>query len=111
MKVHNHFGHGFLEKVYCDALEIEFDNRGIKYSREHQFDLNYEGRKLPSKYFADFTVYDKIILEAKALNEISSNLYSQTINYLKVSDYKLGLIVNFGSPKLEFKRVLKPKRI
>ncbi len=110
MKVHRELGHGFLEKVYCDALEIELELRNIKYSREHQFKLIYEGITLPTRYLADFTVYNKIILEAKALSEISLKHYGQTINYLKASNYELGLIVNFGSPKLQFKRLLKPQK-
>jgi GxxExxY protein len=106
MEVHRILGGGFLEIVYKDALEYEFRKKGIYYEREKQFDIRYKDIILSHKYYADFTVYNKIIIEVKAVNEIPDEFIKQTINYLAVSNYKLGLIVNFGRDKLFYKRVV-----
>lgn len=106
MEVHRFLGGGFLEIVYKDALEYEFQKRGIYYLREKQFDIKYKEIVLPHKYYADFTIFDKIILEVKAVDGIPDEFIKQTINYLAVSNYKLGLIINFGRDKLLYKRVV-----
>ena len=106
MEVHSKLGHGFLEVVYKDALEIEFTLRGIPYCREQEFDIDYKDHILRRKYYADFTVFGNIILEAKALDGLPDELYSRCINYLKVSNYRLCLLVNFGTPSLQYKRVV-----
>lgn len=106
MEVHRILGGGFLEIVYKDALEYEFRKRGFYYNREKQFDIKYKEIVLPHKYFADFTLFGKIILEIKAIDGIPDEFIKQTINYLAVSNYKLGLIVNFGRDKLLYKRVV-----
>jgi GxxExxY protein len=106
MKVHRILGHGFIEKVYKDALEVEFIKSGIPYQREHGFEIQYEGQVLNSKFYADFTVYNKIILEVKALDSLPPVLYARTINYLKCSDFLLGLLVNFGAPSFQSKRLI-----
>jgi|SRR6185437_4268532 len=99
--------HGFLEIVYKDAIEIEFLDNQMKYEREKEFAFNYKGRTLNRKFNADFFVMDKIILEVKATREGISNEYiTQTLNYLKASDCKLALIVNFGKSSLEYKRLV-----
>ena len=72
MDVHNHLGPGFLEIVYKDALEYEFQNAGIKYEREKRYKVNYKGIILPHDFYADFVVFDKIILEIKAVSAISN---------------------------------------
>lgn len=107
MKVQNHLGHGFSEVVYKDALEIELDQKQVPYIREQAFDVFYMGRKLRHRFFADFLIHEKIILEVKSTAEgISREYISQTLNYLKVSKCKVGLIVNFGKCSLEYKRLL-----
>jgi GxxExxY protein len=106
MEVHRFLGGGFLEIVYKDALEYEFRKRGFYYEREKQFDIKYKEIVLPHKYYADFTIFNKIILEVKAVDGIPDEYIKQTINYLAVSNYKLGLIVNFGRDKLLYKRVV-----
>lgn len=106
MKVHKTLGHGFLEVVYKDALELEFTLAGIPYTREERFEIIYEGHKLKHQYHADFTVMDKIILEAKALEGLPPELMSRSINYLKVSNFKLCLLVNFGRPQLQWQRIV-----
>ncbi len=107
MEVYNQLGHGFLEIVYKDAVEIEFLDNQMKYEREKEFAINYKGRTLNRKFNADFFVMDKIILEVKATREGISNEYiTQTLNYLKASDCKIALIVNFGKSSLEYKRLV-----
>jgi GxxExxY protein len=106
MEVHRTLGMGFKEVVYKDALEIEFQNHQISYIREKQFTIEYKGKILPRKYVADFIIYDKIILEAKATSLIVEEFHAQTINYLKASSLKLGIVVNFGERSLKYKRLI-----
>lgn len=107
MEVHNNLGVGFLEIVYKDALEYEFKKAGIEYEREKQYDVHYKGIILPHNFYADFVVFDKIILEVKATSGIEKKFISQAINYLTVSQNKLAIIVNFGTTKLAYKRIVK----
>ncbi len=106
MDVHNELGKGFSEAVYSDALEIELKTNGVPFKKEVKFDIIYKGKKLKHHYFADFIVDDKIILELKAVEKISSSHVKQTLNYLAASKLKLGIIVNFGEDQLTYKRVL-----
>jgi GxxExxY protein len=103
--VHNNLGAGFLEIVYKDALEFEFRKANIPYEREKMYEVNYKGIILPHKFYADFVVFDKIILEVKGVAGIPDEFIAQALNYLKVSGNKLALIVNFGELKLSYKRV------
>ncbi|NMH88531.1 GxxExxY protein [Flavivirga algicola] len=106
MEVHNQLGKGFNEVVYADALEIEFIDNGIDYSREKKFDINYKGNILPHKYKADFIIFDKIVLEIKAIGCLSPANVKQTLNYLAVSKLKLGILINFGEDSLKYKRIV-----
>ncbi len=106
MEVHNNLGAGFSEIVYKDALEWEFKNAGIPFVREKEYVVNYKGIILPHKFFADFVVFDKIILEVKGVSRINNEYITQCLNYLVVSKNKLALIVNFGEPKLNYKRIV-----
>ena len=106
MEVHNNLGPGFLEIVYKDALELEFKKAGIPFEREKQYKVNYKGIILPHKFYADFVVFDKIILEIKGVSGIVDEFVAQALNYLKVSDNKLALIVNFGELSLNTRRVV-----
>ena len=106
MEVHNNLGPGFLEIVYKDALGFEFRKTNMPYEREKKYVVNYKGKVLPHKFFADFVVFDKIILETKGIFGIPEEHIAQTINYLKVSGNKLGLIVNFGELSLNYKRIV-----
>ena len=105
-EVYNNLGPGFLEIVYKDALEHEFRKVGIPFQREKQYLVNYKGYTLKHKFYADFVVYDKIILEVKAVSGISEEFIAQALNYLKVSQNRLALIVNFGEMKLNSRRVV-----
>ena len=104
--VHNNLGSGFLEIVYKDALEYEFKKAGIPFQREKEFVVHYKDIILPHKFYADFVIYDKIILEIKAVSGIADEFVAQSINYLKVSENRLALLVNFGELKLNYKRLV-----
>lgn len=106
MEVHRELGMGFREIIYKDALNIEFLNHSIPFQRERQFAVEYKGIILPHKFFADFVLYDSIILEIKSASGIIDVLVAQTINYLKASGIKLGIIVNFGERSLTYKRIV-----
>jgi len=106
MEVHRELGKGHDEVIYKDALEIEFQRRGIPFKREQEYKLAYKGVVLPHKYFADFVVMDKTILEAKAIEVLTDSHVKQTLNYLAASKLKLGLLVNFGEDSLNYKRVV-----
>ncbi len=110
-EVHNNLGPGFLEIVYKDALEYEFQKAGIPFAREVEYKVNYKDIILPHKFYADFVVYNKIILEVKAVSGISDEFIARTINYLKVSQNKLSLLVNFGELKLNYKRIVLEKKL
>lgn len=107
MEVYNQLGYGFLEVVYKDAMEIEFLNNQIRYEREKELAINYKQHILTRKFYADFYVMDKIIVEVKSSKEVlSKDNATQTLNYLKASGCKLGLMVNFGKSSLEYKRLI-----
>ncbi|HYV54974.1 MAG TPA: GxxExxY protein [Chitinophagaceae bacterium] len=106
MEVHRELGVGFKEAVYKDALELEFKAAEIPFTREKSYTLRYKGKILPRKYFADFVVFNSIILEVKATPVIINPFVYQTINYLKASGIKLGIIANFGNKSLGYKRVV-----
>ena len=104
--VHRELGVGFLERVYQDALEYEFRERGIPYEREKLIQVMYKGKPLGEHYRADFMCYDKIIVELKALSELDGAHRAQVINYLKATKMKLGLLVNFGETSAKVERLL-----
>ncbi|MBK7958331.1 MAG: GxxExxY protein [Bacteroidetes bacterium] len=106
LEVHNHLGAGFSEIVYKDALEYEFNRSNIFYEREKKYEVNYKGMILPHYFFADFVVFGNIILEVKGVGGISEEFIAQAINYLKVSNNQLALIVNFGEKRLNYKRII-----
>lgn len=106
MDVHRELGHGFLEQVYHEALEIECLRRGIPYKRENSLPIIYRGKVLLTSYRADFLCYGSIIVELKAIEELSGTEESQVINYLKAASLHKGLIINFGNQQLKYKRMV-----
>ena len=107
MTMYNTLGYGFLEVVYKDAMEIEFQERFLHYKQEHQLQIHYEGNILKHTFFADFTVKNEIIVEVNANKYgIIPEAVAKTLNYLKASGIKLALIINFGKTSLEYKRLL-----
>lgn len=106
MKVHSTLGKGFSEVVYKDAMEIEFKKANIPYEREKRFIIFYDQTILRHKFKADFFVFDSMVLEVKATSQFHPNNFKQTLNYLKASDVRLGILINFGEDRLAFKRVI-----
>ncbi len=106
MKVHSELGPGFLEGVYQEALEILFKENNIPFGREKELFVHFLGKKLNKTYFADFICYDKIILELKAVSELSKVHEAQVFNYLKATGLKLGILINFGEESLNYKRII-----
>ena len=106
MNIHSTLGNGFLEAVYSEVLEKEFIKNNIPYKREVKLDLFFNGEKLDKKYKADFICFDNIILEIKAVSFIHENFTKQILNYLKATDKKLGLLINFGEKSLKYKRII-----
>jgi len=107
MEVYNTLGYGFLEVVYKDAMEIEFLERDMDYRREDEHSIEYKGILLKHKFFADFTLFNEIIVEVKANKDgITDDAIAQTLNYLKASGIKLALIINFGKGSLDYKRLV-----
>jgi len=104
--IHTILGKGFLEIVYKDAMEYELKKRAVLYEREKEYVVLYKDIILPHRFYADFIVFDNVILEIKAKEGIAEVHYSQTLNYLKVSGCKVGLILNFGEPSLKIKRIV-----
>ena len=105
-EVHNILGHGFKEAVYKDALELELIRLEIPFVREKPFTIIYKGEKLRHYFIADFVVYNTIVLEIKIGSYIGDPYIKQTLNYLKASGLRLGIVINFGMPSLESQRVI-----
>lgn len=106
MEVHRELGCGFLEGVYQEALEIVFKESDISYEKEKELFINFKGERLSKSYQADFICYDKIILELKAVAELTEIHEAQVFNYLKATGLRLGLLVNFGERRLKYKRII-----
>ena len=106
MEIHRQLGHGFLEAVYQDAAVIEFPLRKIPFEREVSLPVRYKDTLLPSHYRADFICFSEIIVEFKALSRLSNVEEAQLLNYLKATDLKRGLLLNFGISSLQYKRLV-----
>ena len=105
LEVHNELKNGFLEPVYQEALECEFNIQGIPYEREKKLNIMYKGTKLNKEYFADFYCYDNIIVELKAVSKLGNEHKAQVINYLKAVNKEIGLLINFGKSSLQWERI------
>ena len=107
IEVHRQLGPGFLEAVYQEALERELSERSIGYSSQEVLRINYKGKPLESFYVADLLCFGQIIVELKALTQLSRSEEAQVLNYLKATRLKVGLLINFGSHgRLEWKRFI-----
>ncbi|WP_053405531.1 GxxExxY protein [Persicobacter sp. CCB-QB2] len=109
MKVHQYFGNGFLEAVYQEALMLEFEKQRIPFRREVSLPLYYHDVQMTKYYVADFILYDRILLELKAVKAIDQSHEAQIINYLKITKAPLGVLLNFGARSLQHKRYLMGK--
>ena len=105
MAVHNTIGRGFTEKVYQEALAIEFLERNIPFQREIELHASYKGFTLSATFVPDFICYEKIIVELKAVKELDDMHRAQAFNYAKIADLKLALLINFGEPRLACERL------
>jgi len=103
-ETHKILGPGFLESVYQEAFEIELNSRKIPFISQPQLELTYKDHKLAKKFKPDLLVYDKIIVEIKAINTLSEIEEAQLLNYLKATNIHLGILINFGTKKMEWKR-------
>lgn len=106
MTVHRELGSGFLEAVYQEALEYEFQTQAIPYKREIELPVFYRGIRLKAWYKADFICFGSIIVELKALSNIAGQEEAQVINYLKASGKNKALLINFGAKQLQYKRLV-----
>ncbi len=106
MAVHGTLGYGFLEAVYQAALAIELSARNIPFRREAPLTITYRGESLGLSYRVDFLCFETIIVELKAQTRLSVVEHAQVINYLKVSSLHRALLINFGAPRLEYKRLV-----
>ena len=107
IEVHKNLGKGFSEIVYKDAFEYELKKNKISFEREKEYLVHYKDIILNHKYYADFVVLDKIILEIKSTDSLHEKHISQCLNYLHVSGHRLAILVNFNKTSLEYKRIIK----
>ena len=107
-EVYNEKGCGFLEAVYQECLEIELALQGIPFSAQREFELSYKGKRLEQTYEPDIICFDKVIVELKAVSELTDKHHAQVHNYLKATGMKLGLLVNFAHhPGLDYERIVR----
>lgn len=106
MDVHNELGCGFLEAVYQEALNLVFNEKKIPFVKEKVLEIVFRGKVLDKKYVADFICFNEVIVELKATEGLATHDIAQVLNYLKATGKKIGLLINFGTTKLQYKRVV-----
>jgi GxxExxY protein len=111
MEVHRVLGRGFLEAVYQEAMCLELSERSIPYLPQMELEVHYKHHQLKKYYIADFVAFEKIIVEIKAINQLSSLEESQLLNYMKATGFEVGVLINFGADSLEWKRMVHTKKM
>jgi GxxExxY protein len=106
MEVHRELGHGFLEAVYQEALAVEFAARNIAFRREAPLQVKYKNQPLACAYKADFICFEEILVELKAIEQLGNPEKAQVINYLNATKFTRALLFNFGSPSMEYQRLV-----
>lgn len=106
MEVHNELGCGFLEAVYQEALAILLDEKLIPFEKEKVLEISFRDNILQKKYITDFLCFDEIIVELKATDSIHTEHIAQALNYLKATRKKIALLINFGTTRLQYKRII-----
>jgi GxxExxY protein len=107
-EVYNDKGCGFLEAVYQECLELELGFRALPFQPQAELELTYKGRRLKHRYVPDFLCFGKVILEIKAVSDLTDEHRAQVHNYLKATGCRLALLVNFGRPgKLQYERIVR----
>lgn len=107
MEVYNQLGHGFLEAVYQEALQIELELRDIPFQPQPEVAIHYKGRELKKHYLPDLMVFGQVVVELKALDALSGVEEAQLLNYLRGTGFQVGVLLNFGSPNgLDWKRMV-----
>ena len=104
--VHNELGGGFLEEVYQESLGIELTDRGISFISQPKLQLFYKGRPLKKYYEADLIVLGEILVELKAVKNLTPEHEAQLINYLKATKKRVGYLVNFAAPRVQWQRII-----
>jgi GxxExxY protein len=105
MEIHTELGYGFLEKVYENALMVQFRNNGIKATQQEPIKVYFKG-EIVGDYIADILLDGKIILELKSIDKLTNIHKAKAINYLKATGLKVALLINFGKSKLEYERII-----
>src|SRR3954467_2493782 len=111
MEVHTLLGCGSLEAVYQEALAMEFKTRNMPFKREVCLPISYKGSLLSTSYCADFICFESVVVELKALAQMSGTEESQVINYLKATGYEVGILLNFGARSLQHRRMVLSKSV
>jgi GxxExxY protein len=107
MNIHRILGMGLKEVNYKDAMQIDFLEEGIPFEREKKFVVKYRNYQLPNPYYADFVVFDSIIVEVKSVSCLAEAHKAQILSYLAVSGFRLGLLINFGERSLTWQRLIR----
>ncbi len=110
MEVHSDLGPGYKEEIYQKALDIELRNRTIQFEPQKPIQIKFKGEMVGLQVL-DFFVEDKVVVEIKALSRLDTDHEAQIISYLKATQSETGLLINFGTRKLEYKRILPPRKI
>ena len=106
IEVHKKLGAGFFEEIYCEAIEKEFVKKEIPFERKKKLNINYDGVPLNKQFTADFLCYNKIMIVVIVDAFIKEEYVQKTLNYLKATNLKLALLINFGASSLKWKRLI-----